>query len=71
MTRAVTLALLITVLAVGSVVLASMLPDMPSLIPVDGYDGPTDQPVDAATCEVIGCSPADLTGTDSQPGAIP
>ena len=55
MTRIVTLALLITALTVGSVVLASLLPDMPSLTPVDGFDGPTDQPVDAPTCEVIGC----------------
>lgn len=36
-----------------------------------GMDPDIFQPVDAPTCEVIGCSPADLTGTDPQPGAIP
>ena len=56
MARTVTLALLITALTVGSVVLASLLPDMPSLTPVDGFDGPTDQPVDVSTLDFGGAS---------------
>ena len=55
MTRTVTLALLITALTVGSVVLASMLPDMPTTGMVDGLDGRTDEPHVGPTCDLIGC----------------
>ena len=54
MTRAVALALLIAALAVGTVAFGSLLPDMPSLTPVDGFDGPTDQPVDVSTLDFGG-----------------
>ena len=56
MTRAVTLALLVAALAVGTVAFGSLLPDMPSLTPVDGFDGPTDQPVDVSTLDLGGAS---------------
>ena len=56
MTRTVTLALLVAALAVGTVAFGSMLPDMPSLTPVDGFDGPTDQPVDVSTLDFGGAS---------------
>ena len=54
MTRVVALALLVAVIAAGTVALGSLLPDMPSLTPVDGFDGPTDQPVDVSTLDFGG-----------------